>query len=137
MWLYHGEPVNEDSLSDFIGFVYIITNLYSGRQYIGKKLLKFRRTKTVKGKRKKILVDSDWRTYWGSNKVLIEEVQSLGPDKYKREIVRFCKSKGELNYFEAKYQFTMGALESERFYNEWVSCKIHKIHLKNVDFVTI
>jgi hypothetical protein len=134
MWLYYGEPVIEDSLSDFIGFVYIITNLDSGRQYIGKKLLKFKRTKTVKGKKKKILVDSDWKTYWGSNKVLIEEVQSLGQDKYIREIVRLCKSKGELNYFEAKYQFTMGALESERFYNEWVSCKIHKVHLKKVDF---
>jgi hypothetical protein len=134
MWLYYGEPVNEDSLGDFIGFVYIITNLDSGRQYIGKKLLKFKRTKTVKGKKKKILVDSDWKTYWGSNKVLIEEVQSLGQDKYKREIVRLCKSRGELNYFEAKYQFTMGALESERFYNEWTSCKIHKAHLKKVDF---
>lgn len=134
MWLYYGEPVNEDSLNDFIGFVYIITNLDSGRQYIGKKLLKFKRTKTVKGKKKKILVDSDWKTYWGSNKVLIEEVQSLGQDKYIREIVRLCKSKGELNYFEAKYQFTMGALESERFYNEWASFKIHKAHLKKVDF---
>jgi len=137
MWLYYGVTVNEDSLSDFIGFVYIITNLDSGRRYIGKKLLKFKRTKTVKGKKKKILVDSDWKTYWGSNKVLIEEVQSLGLDKYKREIIRLCKSKGELNYFEAKYQFTMGALESDRFYNEWVSCKIHKAHLKNVDFVAI
>jgi hypothetical protein len=134
MWLYYGEPVNEDSLGDFIGFVYIITNLDSGRQYIGKKLLKFKRTKTVKGKKKRILVDSDWKTYWGSNKVLIEEVQSLGQDKYKREIVRLCKSRGELNYFEAKYQFTLGALESERFYNEWVACKIHKAHLKKVDF---
>jgi hypothetical protein len=134
MWLYCGEPVIEDSLSDFIGFVYIITNLDSGRQYIGKKLLKFKRTKTVKGKKKKILVDSDWKTYWGSNKVLIDEVQSIGQDKYKREIVRLCKSKGELNYFEAKYQFTCGALESEQFYNEWVACKIHKVHLKKVDF---
>ena len=130
MWLYYGEPVIEDSLSDFIGFVYIITNLDSGRQYIGKKLLKFRRTKTVKGKRKKILVDSDWRTYWGSNKVLIEEVQSLGPDKYKREIVRLCKSKGELNYFEAKHQFTMGALESDAYYNESIMVRVHRSHLK-------
>ena len=134
MWLYYGEPINESFLDDFIGFVYIITNLDSGRQYIGKKLFKFKRTKTVKGKKKKILVDSDWKTYWGSNKVLIEEVQSLGPDKYKREIVRLCKSKGELNYFEAKYQFTLGALESEQFYNEWIACKIHKAHLKKVDF---
>ena len=134
MWLYYGEPINESFLDDFIGFVYIITNLDSGRQYIGKKLFKFKRTKTVKGKKKRILVDSDWKTYWGSNKVLIEEVQSLGQDMYKREILRLCRSRGELNYFEAKYQFTMGALESERFYNEWVACKIHKAHLKKVDF---
>ncbi len=134
MWLYYGEPINEDSLGDFIGFVYIITNLDSRRQYIGKKLLKFKRTKTVKGKKKKILIDSDWKTYWGSNKVLIEEVQSLGQDKYKREIVRLCKSKGELNYFEAKYQFTLGALESDAYYNDLIMVRVHRSHLKKVDF---
>ena len=134
MWLHSGKPIDEESLGDFVGFVYIITNIESQRQYIGKKLFKFRRTKTVKGKKKRLLVESDWREYWGSNKVLQEEVTTAGEGQFKREILRLCRSKGELNYFEAKYQFTMGALESEKYYNEWISLKVHKAHLKKVDF---
>ena len=134
MWLHFGMPIDEESLGDFVGFVYIITNLKSQRKYIGKKLFKFRRTKTVKGKKKKLLIESDWREYWGSNKVLQEDVATMGETQFKREILRLCRSKGELNYFEAKYQFQMGALESEQFYNEWISTKVHKAHLKKVDF---
>ena len=134
MWLHSGKPIDEESLEDFVGFVYIITNIESQRQYIGKKLFKFRRTKTVKGKKKRLLVESDWRKYWGSNKTLLEEVSLFGEDGFKREVLRLCKSKGELNYFEAKYQFSMGALESDVFYNEWIALKVHKAHLKKVDF---
>lgn len=134
MWLYNGEPIDEESLGEYVGFVYIITNLSTERRYLGKKLLKFKRTKTVKGKKKRLLVDSDWRKYWGSNKVLHEDVASLGESSFKREVLRLCKSKGELNYFEAWYQITMGALESEDFYNEWILLKVHKTHLKKVDF---
>jgi len=28
----------------------------------------------------------------------------------------------------------MGALESDVFYNEWIILKVHKAHLKKVDF---
>ena len=134
MWLHSGKPIDEESLEDFVGFVYIITNIESQRQYIGKKLFKFRRTKTVKGKKKRLLIESDWRKYWGSNKTLLEEVSRFGEDGFKREVLRLCRSKGELNYFEAKYQFSMGALESDVFYNEWITLKVHKAHLKKVDF---
>lgn len=134
MWLFNNSELDETQLDGYIGFVYIITNLSTNRKYIGKKRLKFKRTKQVKGKKKKVLIDSDWRTYWGSNKTLIEEVKQFGPENYKREILRFCKSKGEMNYFELWYQITMGALESDDFYNDWASCKIHKTHLKNIDF---
>jgi len=134
MWLHSGKPIDEESLEDFVGFVYIITNIETQRQYIGKKLFKFKRTKTVKGKKKRLLVESDWRKYWGSNKTLLEEVSLFGEDGFKREVIRLCRSKGELNYFEAKYQFSMGALESDVFYNEWIILKVHKAHLKKVDF---
>jgi len=61
-------------------------------------------------------------------------VSLFGEDGFKREVIRLCRSKGELNYFEAKYQFSMGALESDVFYNEWIILKVHKAHLKKVDF---
>ena len=134
MWLYDGKEIDESQLEDYIGFVYVITNETNGRRYLGKKLLKFKRTKKVKGKKKKLLVDSDWRDYWGSNKVLIEEVKALGPEKFKREILRLCKARGEMNYFEAKYQFDSSVLESDLWYNEWIMVKVHRAHLKKVDF---
>lgn len=133
-WIYDNKPIEETDIEGYLGYVYLITNLTNGKKYIGKKLLKSRKTKMVKGKKKKILVDSDWKKYWGSNKVLIEDVKTLGEDNFKRVILRLCRSKGEANYWEAKYQMSAGVLESDLYYNEWIMCKIHKSHvLKKVD----
>jgi hypothetical protein len=130
MWLYDDTPVDESALESYIGFVYVIENINNGRLYIGKKLLKFKRTKKVKGKNKKILVDSDWRSYWGSNKVLQEDVKELGDTKFTRKILRLCKNRGEMNYYEAKYQFELGVLESDRFYNDAIMVRVHRSHLR-------
>lgn len=133
IWSYKGADVPND-LSEYIGFVYLITNLISNKKYIGKKLLKFKKTKTVKGKKKKSLVESDWRTYWGSNDELKEDVKRLGEANFKREVLIFCKSKGELSYFELKEQVLAGVLESDEYYNSWIMARVRKDHLKKVDF---
>jgi hypothetical protein len=136
-WYYEYKQIDETILESYIGFVYCITNLTNGKRYIGKKLLKFKRSKRVKGKTKRFLVDSDWRTYWGSNKSLIADVESLGEDKFRRDILRLCVSKGECNYFEAKLQFECNVLETDSFYNEWIMLKVHRSHLKKVDFSSV
>lgn len=133
-WIYKTAPIDETILSDYVGFVYCITNTVDKKKYIGKKLLKFKKSKIVKGKKKKFLAESDWKRYWGSNKLLIADVQELGPDSFIREILVLCKSKGECNYYESKFQFELGVLESDEFYNEWIVSKIHKSHIKKVDF---
>lgn len=130
MWLYDDKQVNETELEDYIGFVYIITRLDNNKKYIGKKLLKFKRTKKVKGKKKKFLIDSDWQTYWGSNKVLLQELSEFGESLFKREIVKLCRTRGECNYHEAKLQFENNVLENDMWYNDWIMCKIHKSHVK-------
>lgn len=134
MWLHDDKPVDESMLEDYIGFVYVIENTADDRKYIGKKLLKFKRTKKVKGRKKKILIDSDWKSYWGSNKSLQEDVKELGESAFRRRILRLCKSRGEMNYYEAKYQFELGVLESDRWYNDAIMVKVHKSHIKKVDF---
>ena len=131
-WSYEEQIVESDIVEKYVGFVYNITNLTNNKQYIGKKLLKKTKTKQVKGKKKRSLVESDWKTYYGSNKELQDDVIQMGTSYFKREILRLCKSKGECNYFEAKYQFELGVLQSEDYYNTWIQVKVHKSHLKNI-----
>jgi len=137
-WIYQGQVV-EELPEDCVGFVYCITNTLSGRMYIGKKLSKFKRTtyKTVKlkngtKKKKRIRskIDSDWQTYYGSNDALNKEVELLGPEKFIREILYYCKSKAECSYIEAREQFTRKVLESDQYYNGQISVRVHGSHIK-------
>ena len=131
MWTYQGREVTEDEIESHVGFVYLITNLTNNKKYVGKKLFKSTRTKTIKGKRKKVKSDSDWRDYYGSNAILKEDVKQLGPENFKREILKLCKSKGTANYFEMKYQIQFEVLERpDEYYNEWIIVKVHRSHIK-------
>lgn len=131
MWTYQGREVTEDEIESHTGFVYLITNLTNNKKYVGKKLFKSTRTKTIKGKRKKVKSDSDWRDYYGSNAILKEDVKRLGPENFKREILKLCKSKGTANYYEMKYQIQFEVLERpDEYYNEWIIVKVHRSHIK-------
>lgn len=137
-WLFENAPV-EELPEDCVGYVYMITNTVSGRKYIGKKLAKFSKTtvKTVKlkngtkKKRKvKSKIPSDWLTYWSSSEELKADVVALGEHNFKREILRYCNSKNELSYYEAKYQFDYDVLLDEsKWYNGWISVKVRKFKL--------
>jgi len=133
MWLYEGKEIDSDAVEEYVGFVYRITNLINGKQYIGKKLFKSTQRKKVKGKtrRKVVRKESNWRDYFGSNGTLQEDVKNHGPENFKREILKLCTSKGTCNYWEAKYQMMENVLEDENYYNEWIILKVHKSHIKS------
>jgi hypothetical protein len=137
-WTYQGQVVNELP-EDCVGFVYNITNITSGRQYIGKKLAKFSKTtyKTVTlkngtKKKKKIRskIDSDWQEYYGSSPNLTADITTLGKDNFSREILYYCKSKAETSYIEAREQFDRKVLESDEYYNGQISVRVHGSHIK-------
>ena len=125
-WTYNGEQVDELP-ETCVGFVYLITNLTNNKKYIGKKLSKFKKTKPpLKGKTRKrrTLIESDWRTYWGSSEHLNADVATLGEEKFTRQILYYCESKGELSYLEAKEQFDRGVLESDDYYNGIINVRV-------------
>ena len=132
-WIYKNQPV-EQLPEDCVGFVYIITNTISGRMYVGKKLARFKTTrykmhtqKNGKKIRKKIrgAVASDWQDYYGSSDQLNRDVESLGRDRFQREILYYCRSKAECNYIEAREQFTRKVLESDQYYNGHIRVRVH------------
>lgn len=136
MWLYKGEPVNEID-PKYLAFVYLITNNISGRKYIGQKTTKSTKTKQIKGKKKKIKVESDWRDYWSSSEALKQDIELLGKHNFTREILYFCLNKGTSNYIEAREQFDNKVLEyPELWYNGIINCRCHYKHLKLEEYET-
>ena len=132
MWLYENKEYDETP-EEYQGFVYLITELDTGKKYIGKK--NFWRPKVLpknskRNRRVRTRVESDWKKYYGSSKEVQALVESKGIENYKREILRFCKTKGEMSYYEAKLQFDHDVLLRDDYYNEFIGCKIHSRHLK-------
>ena len=131
MWLYKNKEL-EVVPDDAYGYVYLITNTITNRRYIGKKLFWFRKTKVVKGKKKRLKVESDWREYWSSSDELRADVLKLGETNFVREILHICPNKGLCNYLEAREQMDRRVLESEDYYNGQIQCRIHRTHIKHI-----
>ena len=127
-WL-HSEEFDPQ---DYFGFVYKITNLTNSKFYIGKKY--FYHTSNVKlGKKelaalpgtrgrksttKQVIKESDWMSYWGSSKELQQDVKELGSDMFECIILKLCRDKKELTYYELHYQCTNECLLSYDSYND-------------------
>ena len=136
-WTYQNTLVTELP-ADCVGFVYLITNLATGRMYIGKKLAKFAKTTyrvvklkngTKKKRRIRSKINSDWQEYYGSNTELNADVASLGSENFTRQILFYCKSKAECSYIEAREQFSRRVLESRDYYNGQISVRVHGSHI--------
>ncbi len=130
-WLYWGVPLTPEIIGDNYGFIYLITDTETDKKYVGKKLFWSKKTKVVKKKKKRSLVESNWKTYYGSNLELIADVDKKERTSFKREVLHLCASKGECNYWEAYEQFTRGVLLSDEYYNGHIWVRVHRSHLKS------
>ena len=126
MWLYNEQVISsiEDMPQDTFGFVYIVTHNPTGISYIGKKSLfhniKKKLTKkelaeqTGPGRKsatRMVVKESDWKTYYGSAKPIIEFIKGGKQEEFTREILQLVPNKKLLTYYECKYLFKYGVLE--------------------------
>jgi hypothetical protein len=112
------------------GFVYEIENRQNGMLYIGKKFFWSKRSKMVKGKKKSFLAESDWRSYWGSSKSLLADIETSGESNFRRTILHLCSTKSQCGYLEAKEQFARDVLLDTNYYNEYICCRINSKHMQ-------
>ena len=143
IWLYKNQEI--ENISQFpnntYGFIYKITHIPSGKSYIGKKVLyhnkKAKLTKKDlelyegavgrKPSYKIITSESDWKKYWGSNKLLLELLKIEPKENFKREILMFASTKKLLTYYETQTLFVYRVLEeSDLYFNDNILGKFYR-----------
>ena len=136
-WLYKDKRI--ESLEDFpegtFGFIYITIHEPSGKAYLGKKSLfhnvkkKFTKkelaeqpvTRGRKSLTTTIQKESDWKTYYGSAKPIVELIKQGKQNDFIRKILYFAPNKKLLTYYECKYLFKHEVLEKP---DEWINDNI-------------
>jgi len=131
-WLYEMNGIqvvlSDNFQTNDFGFIYKITNLDTGKFYIGKKVFIHNRKKKLtkkelaeqsgpgrKSTTKVVQVESDWRTYWGSSKELLADVKQLGENKFEKLILQMCPNKKHLTYSELYFQIKYDVLQSNSY----------------------
>ena len=133
-WLYNGIIFTTDDIKDYNGFVYQITNKITNKKYIGKKFFYSLRTlKPLKGKKRKRKVkkESNWKKYNSSSKYVLADINEIGEDNFKFEILHLCNNRAETNFSELKHLIYKQVLEkldengNRCYYNENISMRFY------------
>lgn len=125
----HWQFDQEFNVEDWFGFIYRITHLPSGREYIGKKQFFSHQRKKVSGRknRKRVQISNKWEEYTGSSKELNELINSEGKDNFTFEILSLHKSRGGLHYAEVDRQIKENVLKEtldtgeRKFFNKCIN----------------
>ena len=135
-WTYNNKPFDSDMIEDYVGFVYEVYDTQTEMKYIGKKKFWSKVTRPpLKGKKNKrrSVKESDWKLYYGSSEEVKSLVENTGEWRFKRKIIRLCKTAGEMSYYEMKEQIDNDVLlKPKEYYNAFVGGKIHRRHLNHL-----
>jgi hypothetical protein len=133
MWLYKGRELQDTDIPVTAeGFIYLITYTPTGQRYLGRKLLTKAHRRQKNKKIIKSRIDSGWRDYWSSSpdiQRIIEE--EGGPANFIREVLLFANTRGQLNYLEEKFLYSVGSMESDDWLNSNIRAKMFKRNIKN------
>lgn len=120
---------NLDYNEDAYGFIYEIECISTGKKYIGKKQCKtVHKRPPLKGKKNKrcSIVDTDWREYTSSSREVNNDILKYGKENFKFTILKWCNSKFDLSYSEAKIQFEREVLFKEQYYNGIINLRVRR-----------
>ena len=107
-WTYKGSTFTTADINDQFGFVYRITNLQTGKQYIGRKY--FWQKRKPRGGKRRVTTESDWKKYYGSSEELKGDRKLLGNQLFKREILSIQPTAGKVNFEETRQLFIHNVL---------------------------
>ena len=137
-WSYQGQDFESSMIPEGAeGFVYEMQAIIDGKlvRYIGKKNF-YSVTKKRFGKKalssmqdkraKKYTIQKKltYLDYYSSNAVL-KDAHKAGIE-IRRYMLKICFSKMELTYYETKFQFVIGVLESDEFLNGNILGRFYK-----------
>ena len=137
-WLYQGTAFTSDDIDGKFGFVYRITNIQTGKQYIGRKY--FVQKRKPKGGKRKVTSESDWKKYYGSCPELKEDIKKFGKNIFKREILSLHTSVGRTNFEETRQLFLHNVLtekltdDTPAYYNSNILGRYYRKDYFNEDF---
>ena len=111
----HWEFPYDFEIDDWFGFLYRITEKSTSMEYVGKRQFHQHLRKTVKGRKnkKKVIQESDWKTYMGSSVRLNTSIATNGKDNYRFEIISLHKTRASLVYAEVKLQIMEDVLRTK------------------------
>jgi len=129
----------EEFPDNTFGFIYIVTHRPTGMAYLGKKVLYHNVKKKLKKKElaeqtgpgrksatKVVVKESDWKTYYGSAKPIMELIKGGKQEEFTREILQLVPNKKLLTYYECKYLFEYSVLEHpEGYFNDNILGKFY------------
>jgi len=116
------KPFEPDTLDRF-GFVYIITNTKTKKEYIGCKQFYIGKDQTP----------SRWQSYTGSSKYLNADIKKIGKKHFTFEVIDEFNNKRSLGYYELYYQMKHNVLDTviegtdePAYYNNYVGGKYYR-----------
>ena len=123
MWLYKEKIIDsiEKMPKNTFGFIYEVCYIPTNEKYLGKKVLQFnKKLPPLKGfkRKRKVVVESDWQTYYGSHQKIKTFLKEGKQNNFKRIILEFAFNKKHLTYLETKYLFSNHVLENTEYIND-------------------
>lgn len=132
-WVHEGKCMEEPP-EGYYGFIYLIVD-DKGNKYWGKKAFTHKKKTALSkkarvGTRKRVKVqqvDSKWMSYWGSCKPLLEYIKNRGGTHgFSRYVLKLCKNRSALTYWETHVLFENRVLFREDTWNGHILSRFYK-----------